>query len=157
MIQKQVFSLTFLLAAYFALFPQSAQALNRFSTQQLLSDADTVIEGEVIGVTETPQSTMANILVRGTFKGSLKPGEIISVKSERGKVFINPDEPSFSRLEHHVLFLIKISSSPAQFRCVNQADGQKRVSNDENVYPYHDNPAHSVKRSEYLKELKPAK
>ena len=129
-----------------------AFAVMHLNTDELLAKADLVVLGEVVSVEQDVQATHAQIRVLQAYKGPEAAGSLVTVETRGGKVYVDESEPNFMTMQINLLFLQKTDFG---YVCLNQADGQKIVRN-ENLYPFHDNISYSIPLKEYLKALESA-
>ena len=137
-----------LLAAFF-LSASSTLALTHMDDGELLAGADLVAVGDAVSVQQGLESTQTQVRLAQVLKGAARPGELINIESQSGKVIIDESQPTFAALQLNLLFLQK---TPTGYSCLNGADGQK-VIRGKNIYPYHDNVSYSVPLETYLKTL----
>ena len=131
-----------------------ALALTHLSEVELVQKSDLVALGEVVGVDQGVDSTSVQIKLSQVLKGSQEPGDLVTVESFGGKVYVDEDEPSWSPYKVGLYFLHKTASGGI-LACVNKADGQKRIFG-ENIFPYHENITLGVPLKDYLKSLESA-
>ncbi len=125
-------------------------ALTHLETTELLSQADLVAVGDIISVDQGLESTRAQARLLQVIKGRGEaPGNLVTIETAGGKVYIDESQPSFMTPQANLLFLKKTADG---YVCVNQADGQKLIRG-RNIYPYHDNASYSVPLKDYLTAL----
>ena len=121
------------------------------NVDELLTRADLVVLSEVISVDQDMETTRAQVQIFSVLKGLERPGNLVTIESPGGRVFIDENQPSWSVRETDLLFLQK-SPSGNTYTCVNQADGQKIVRG-RHIYPFHDNITYGVPLKDYIKDL----
>jgi hypothetical protein len=120
---------------------------------ELYNEADLVVTGQAIQIDQEMDTTTIQFKIEEVLKG-VSTSPHLTIKAAGGRVYPAKDEPQFLHIERYLLFL---KSKGAYYICLNQADGQKILRN-ENIYPYAGNLTFSQPLKEYLKNFpKPAK
>jgi hypothetical protein len=130
-----------------ALSPASVVHMN---TDELYLKADAVVVGEVVSADMRPDRTQAQVRILQAVKGPFQPGDLATVTSRNGKVYIDESEPVFTTMQVNLLYLQK--AGEGLWTCVNRADGQKLMAG-KNIYLFHDNPSYSVPFKDYMTGL----
>jgi hypothetical protein len=144
------FALPAALAFFSCIAGPAHAAVVHMNTDELYLKADAVVVGEVVSVDMKPDRTQAQIRVLQAIKGPFKPGDLATVTSGNGKVYIDESEPVFTTLQVNLLYLQK--ATEGVWSCVNRADGQKLMAG-KNIYLFHDNPGYSVPFKDYMAGL----
>lgn len=131
----------------------AASALVYKTPQELYQQSDLVVTGEVIEIDQDMDTTTIQFKIKEVLKGSPQTPHV-TIKTAGGRVYLRKDQPQFLQIEKYLLFL---KSKGAYYLCLNDADGQKIIRND-NIYPYAGNMTLSQPLEDYLKSLpKPTK
>jgi hypothetical protein len=148
---RKAFVLTAVPAMLLASFPAfSASPVVHMNTDELYIKADAVVVGEVVSSDQQPGRTQAQVRVLQAIKGPFQPGDLATVTSGSGKVYIDESEPVFTTLQINLLYLQQ--AGEGVWTCVNRADGQKLMAG-KNIYLFHDNPGYSVPFKDYMTGL----
>lgn len=151
----------FLIIVCVSLIPQLTARAEK-NTGQLDSEsasltrrADLIMLAQVLRIRQTPNDTTVTFQPKSVLKGIFnQTEENLKLNIRSGSVIINPDEPSFSRYEHCVLFLTQ--NKDGTFSTIDGKIGKKAIINN-NVYLDSSQFHLSVKLEDYLKHIQESK